>query len=58
MAAVVAVLPHRYREVVILRDLEGLSYAEVATRLGLPLNTARTRIARGRALLARSLVAR
>ncbi|CAN5868059.1 N/A [soil metagenome] len=58
MAAVVAVLPHRYREAVILRDFEGLSYAEVATRLGLPLNTARTRIARGRALLARSLVAR
>lgn len=52
VAAAVAGLPWRYRDAVVLRDLEGLSYAEVADRLGLPLNTARTRIARGRAILA------
>lgn len=51
----VASLPARYRDAVVLRDLEGLSYAEVAAQLRLPLNTARTRIARGRTLVAARL---
>lgn len=54
----VAGLPSHYRDAVVLRDLEGLPYTDVAQRLGLPLNTARTRIVRGRALLARNLVSR
>lgn len=58
VAAVLAALPARYRDAVILRDVEHLSYAEVAGRLGLPLNTTRTRIARGRALAAAALAGR
>lgn len=45
-------LPEHYREAVVLRDVEGLPYEEVATRAGIPLNTAKTRVARGRALVA------
>ncbi len=55
VAAAVAELSDRYREAVILRDVEGLAYAEVAVRLALPLNTARSRIVRGRALVAARL---
>jgi RNA polymerase sigma-70 factor, ECF subfamily len=51
----IAALPERYRAAVVLRDVEGREYAEVAQRLGLNLNTARTRIARGRALVAAQL---
>jgi RNA polymerase sigma-70 factor (ECF subfamily) len=51
-------LPERYRDAVTLRDVEGLPYAEVATRLGRNLNTAKSHVARGRALLAALLVAR
>jgi RNA polymerase sigma-70 factor (ECF subfamily) len=48
-------LPPTYREAVRLRDREGRSYAEVAEALDLPLNTTRSRICRGRALLAQQL---
>ena len=51
----IAALPPRYRDPVVLRDVEGCEYAEVARRLGLNLNTVRTRIARGRALVAAQL---
>jgi len=52
--AVVA-LPSRYREVVILCDLHGLSYAEVAGVIGTPVGTVRSRLYRGRTLLAERL---
>ena len=44
----VAALPEDRRIVVVLRDLEGLSYEEIAEALGLPLNTVRTRLHRAR----------
>lgn len=52
---VLAQLPLHYREPVVLRDLGQLPYAEIAERLRLPLNTVKTRIARGRALVAADL---
>lgn len=45
-------LPDRYRDAVLLRDVERLPYAEVATRLGRNVNTVKSHVARGRALLA------
>ncbi len=54
----VARLPARYREAVVLCDLEGRSYAEAARRLRCPLGTLQSRLARGRARLRTRLVSR
>jgi len=52
-------LPVEFREVVVLRELEGFSYKEIAGVVDLPLGTVMSRLARGRkrlhALLARRL---
>jgi RNA polymerase sigma-70 factor (ECF subfamily) len=53
--AVVTAIPDPYRDAVVLRDIEGLTYEQVAERLGVPLNTVRTRISRGRAIAAAGL---
>ncbi|MEO5680151.1 MAG: sigma-70 family RNA polymerase sigma factor [Acidimicrobiales bacterium] len=45
-------LPPEFRAAVVLRDLCGLDYAEIAEVLGLPPGTVRSRISRGRAALA------
>ena len=50
------VLPDQLREAVILRDLQGLSYQEMADRLRLPEGTVKSRINRGREELARLLL--
>src|SRR5262249_45680677 len=44
----IAALPEDRRIVVVLRDLEGLAYEDIAEALGLPLNTVRTRLHRAR----------
>ena len=44
----VAALPEDRRIVVVLRDLEGLSYEEIGEVLGVPLNTVRSRLHRAR----------
>lgn len=41
-------LPVEFREAVVLRDLQGLSYQEVAEVLDVPLGTVMSRLARGR----------
>ena len=46
-----AVLPADMAAVVRLRDLDHRSYAEIAADLGIPVNTVRSRLARGRARL-------
>lgn len=51
----VARLPETYRQAVVLRDVQRLPYAEVAERLGRNINTVKSHVARGRALLARML---
>jgi len=48
-------LPTVYREVVVLCDLEEISYAEAASVLGVPVGTVRSRLNRGRALLTEKL---
>lgn len=45
-------LPEEYRVAVVLRDLLDFDYAQIAEVLGIPPGTVRSRIARGRALLA------
>ncbi|HLI24601.1 MAG TPA: RNA polymerase sigma factor [Acidimicrobiales bacterium] len=45
-------LPPEFRAAVVLRDLCGLDYAEIAEVLDVPAGTVRSRIARGRAALA------
>lgn len=49
-------LPEKLREAVVLRDLQGLSYQEMAERLALPEGTVKSRINRGREELARLLL--
>jgi RNA polymerase sigma-70 factor (ECF subfamily) len=51
-------LPVRYREVVVLCDLQELTYAETADALGCAVGTVRSRLHRGRALLVDKLVPR
>jgi RNA polymerase sigma-70 factor (ECF subfamily) len=53
--AALAELPEDFRAAVVLRDLCDLDYAEIAAVLGIPPGTVRSRIARGRAQLARHL---
>jgi RNA polymerase sigma-70 factor (ECF subfamily) len=47
----IAALPEVFREVVWLRDVEELSYAEVAAALQVPLGTVMSRLSRGRRML-------
>jgi len=51
----VLALPVTYREAVVLCDLQELSYASAATALGCAIGTVRSRLHRGRALLAKRL---
>jgi RNA polymerase sigma-70 factor (ECF subfamily) len=45
-------LPLEYREVIVLRELEGLSYKQIAGIAGIPIGTVMSRLGRGRKLLA------
>jgi RNA polymerase sigma-70 factor, ECF subfamily len=51
----VLALPVKYREAVVLCDLEELSYADAAAALRCAIGTVRSRLHRGRTLLARRL---
>lgn len=48
-------LPTIFRETVYLRDVQRLTYEEIAHRQGLAVNTVRSRLSRGRALLSAQL---
>jgi RNA polymerase sigma-70 factor (ECF subfamily) len=55
IARAIETLPPKYRLPVILRDVEGKSYEEVAAILELGLGTTKSRISRGRGLLKEKL---
>jgi len=50
-----ASVPEDFRTAVILSDLEGLSYQEIADATKVPIGTVRSRIARGRSMLRKAL---
>ena len=54
--AAIEAIPEPFREAVVLRDLEDLSYAEIAQATGVPVGTVMSRLSRGRALLAAELL--
>ena len=51
-------LPIEFREVLILREMEGLSYKEIAALADLPIGTVMSRLARARARLQQRLAGR
>lgn len=53
-----AALPPQFRAAVVLCDIEGLSYEEIALTLGVKIGTVRSRIHRARAMLRESLAHR
>ena len=55
IAKAIAALPEKYRVPIILRDVEGRSYEEVAEIMELGLGTTKSRISRGRGLLKEKL---
>ena len=51
LSEIIERLPVEHREVVVLRDVEGLSYREIATIVGVPIGTVMSRLCRARRLL-------
>jgi len=49
-------LPVNYRDIIVLRDIENLSYAEIAEVIGLPAGTVMSRLSRGRAQLRKAVL--
>jgi RNA polymerase sigma-70 factor (ECF subfamily) len=54
----IASLPAAYRDVIVLRELEDLSYADIARIANVPVGTVMSRLARARGLLRLHLVTR
>ena len=48
-------MPDNYRDVIIMRDIEGISYSEIARILGISLSNVKVRIHRGREMLKKRL---
>jgi RNA polymerase sigma factor (sigma-70 family) len=48
-------LPSEFREAIVLREMEGLSYKEISATIGVPLGTVMSRLSRGRDWLKRHL---
>jgi RNA polymerase sigma-70 factor (ECF subfamily) len=49
-------IPEPFREAIVLRELEDLSYAEIAEVTGVPVGTVMSRLSRARGLLAKELL--
>ena len=56
VAAALSALPEAFREVVVLREIEGFGYEEIAEILQVNLGTVKSRLTRGRAALREALV--
>ena len=56
VTAAIERLPEEFRSAVVLSDVEGLNYAEIAAVLGIPIGTVKSRLYRGRRLLERALL--
>jgi RNA polymerase sigma-70 factor (ECF subfamily) len=54
----IAELPVEFREVIVLREMEELSYKEIGEVAGIPLGTVMSRLARARAQLEQNLAPR
>ena len=50
-------LPEEFREVIVLHDLEGLAYKQIATVMGIPIGTVMSRLARARGRLRAEIIA-
>ncbi len=55
VARSISTVPEKYRLALVLRDIEGLPYEEIADVLGIPGGTVRSRINRARGMLKRKL---
>lgn len=53
--AAMASLPAEFREAIVLRELEDMSYKQIAAVTGVPIGTVMSRIARGRKMLLQRL---
>lgn len=53
--AAIALLPNEFREVLLLREMEEMSYREIAVVTGAPIGTVMSRLARARAMLKEKL---
>jgi RNA polymerase sigma-70 factor (ECF subfamily) len=53
--AAIAALPHAFRETLVMREINGLSYRDIAETVGVPVGTVMSRLARARAILAGTL---
>jgi RNA polymerase sigma-70 factor (ECF subfamily) len=56
MGRAIATVPEKYRLALVLRDIDGLTYEEIAEVLGIPGGTVRSRINRARGMLKRKLI--
>ena len=55
VSAAMEALPEDLRNAIVLREIEGLSYEEIATEMGCPIGTVRSRIFRAREAVAEKL---
>ena len=55
LESAIRALPLAFREVVVMRDINGMSYREIAAAIGAPQGTVMSRLARARAQLVEKL---
>jgi RNA polymerase sigma factor (sigma-70 family) len=58
LKSAIQALPHIFREVIVMRDINGMSYREIAAAIGAPQGTVMSRLARARAQLVDKLGSR